>query len=168
MTSVSKPKRTGKPASKRPKKNNISEGIQRLQNVTGSVNAEHEAEINPSTSTPAELDENGISPPQDTTLRVTTDRSGHASTMSKNGGTPVLSVSQETSGHTSLRAQSSSLAPEGFNNDMIHAGGFSRLSGLSNRPHGIYAGMILTCFKQSTEQLKLLPLVKQRLRSSWR
>ena len=136
----------GKPASKRPKKKYNSEGIQRLQNVTGSVNAEHEAEINPSTSTPAELDENGVSPPQDTTLRlqVTTDRSGHASTMLKNGGTPVLSVSQETSGHTSLRAQSSSLAPEGFNNDMIHAGGFSRLSGLSNRPRRICAGMIMT------------------------
>ena len=147
MTSVSKSNQMGKPASKRAKKQNNSKCIQRLQSVTGSVNAGHEAEINPSTSTAAEPDERGISPPQDTTLRATTDRSGHASTRLKNGGTPVLSVSQETSGHTSFRAQSSSLAPEGFHNDMINAGGFSRLSGLSDCPQLVYPGTILTCFK---------------------
>ncbi len=147
MTSVLKPNRMGKPASKRPKKKNQSEGIRRPQKVLDSVNAEHEAEINPSESTPVELDENGIGPPQDITLRVTTNRSGHASNMLENGGTPALNASQETSGHTSLRAKSSSLAPEGFNNDMTDARGFSRLSGLSDRPHLIYPGMILTCFK---------------------
>lgn len=156
----------GKPASKRPKKKNPNEGIQRLQNVRGSVNAEHEAETNPSTSTSAEPEKNGISPPQDTTLRMTTNQSGRDSMILKKGGSPALSVSQEISGHTSPRAQSSSLAPEGFMNDTINARGFSRLSGLSGRPHLIYPGLILTCFKQSSEQLKLLPLVKQRLRSS--
>ena len=155
----------GRPASKRPKKKNPNEGIQRLQNVRGSVNAEHEAETNPSISS-AEPEKNGISPPQDTTLRMTTNRSGRASMMLKKGGSPALSVSQEISRHTSPRAQSSSLAPEGFMNDTINARGFSRLSGLSGRPHLIYPGLILTCSKQSSEQLKLLPLVKQRLRSS--
>ena len=140
MTSVQKPARMGKPASKRPKKKNHSGGYQRLQKVLDSVDVEHEAEINPSTSPPAELDEYGISPPQDTALRVTTNRSSHASTMLKDRGTPGSRVSEETSGHTSLRAQSSSLAPEGFNNNMINARGFSRLSGLSNRPHLIYPG----------------------------
>ena len=165
MTSALKPSRKGRPTNRKLKKKNHSVGIQRLQKVLGSVNAEHEAEINPSTSTPAGLDESGISPPRDTILRATIDRSGHASTMLRNGGAPASSAPRETSGHTSPRAQSSSLAPEGFNNDMTNGRGFSRLSGLSYRPHLIYS-MIMTCYKQSTKQWKLLPLVKQRHRFS--
>ena len=168
MTSVLKTDRRGKSASKRPKKKNHSEGIKRLQKVPDSVNVEQEADINPPTSTPAGLDENGISPAQDTTLRITTNRSGHALTLLENRGTSALSVSPKTSGHTNLEAQSSLLSSEGFNNDTINARGFSRLSGLSYGPHLIYPGMMLTCLNQSTEQLKLLPLVKQRLRFSQR
>lgn len=156
----------GKPASKRLKKKNDIEGTQAFQKVFGSPNAEHEAEIIQSTSTPAELNENAISPPQETTLRITTNRSGHASTLSKDRGTPTLGVFRGTSDHTRTGAKSSSLASEGFNDGMINARGFRRLSGLLGRLHLIYPGMIMTCQKQSTEQLKLLPLVKERLRFS--
>ena len=144
MTSALKPSRKGKPPNKKLKKKNHSVGIQRLQKVLGSVSAEHEAEINLSTSTPAGLDESDISPPQDTILRATIDRSGHASTILKDGGIPASSAPRETSGPTSPRAQSSSLTPEGFNNDMTNGRGFSRLSGLSHWPHLIYS-MIMTC-----------------------
>ena len=166
MTSVLKPDRICKPASKRLKKKNDSEGIQRRQKVLDSFNAEQEAELDHSTSTPAEMDENGISLPRDTTLRVTTNRSGHASTMLKDRGAPTLGVYQEPFEQIGFGAQSSSLAPEGLTDDMINARGFSRLSGLLDRPHFIYPAMTLTCRKQSTEQLKLLPLVKERLQSS--
>ena len=166
MTSALKPDQMGKPASKRLKKKNDSEGIQRVQKVFKSLNAEHEAETNHSTSTPAELDENGISPPQDTTLRIITKRSDRDSTLLEDRGAPSLDVFQEPPEQTSFGAQRASLAPEGLNDDMINARGFSRLSGLLDPPHLIYPAMMLTCQKQSTEQLKLLPLVKERLRSS--
>ena len=165
MTSVLKPDQMGKPASKRLKKRNDSEGIQRVQKFD-SLNAEHKAEINHSTSTPAELDEIGISPPQDTTLRMTTKRSDHNSTLLKDRGPSTLGVFQEPPEQTSFGAQNASLALEGLNDDIINARGFSRLSGLLDRPHLIHSAMMLTCQKQSTEQLKLLPLVKERLRSS--
>ena len=154
------------PASKRPKKGTDSKGIERLQKARGSLNAGQETEIRPSISTPAELDENGIRSFHETTLQTTGKRSGHASTMLEDRGTPALGASQETSGLTNLETQSSSPVPEGLNNDTIKARGFGRLSGLSARAHIIYSGMRLTSQKQSTEQLKLLPHVKQRLRFS--
>lgn len=166
MTSVQKPNRMGKPATKRLKKKNDSEGIQRVQKVFESLNAENEAEINHSTSTPAELDENDISAPQDTTLRTNTKRSDHDSTLLNDRGAFTSGVAQEPPEQTSFGAQNASLALEGLNVDMINARGFSRLSGLLDRPHLICPAMMLTCQKQSTEQLKLLPLVKERLRYS--
>ena len=166
MTSVLKPDRRCNPASKRLKNKNDSVGIQRRQKVYVPFNAEQEAELEHSTSTPAEMDENGISPPQATTLRITTNRSGHTSTMLKDRGAPTLGVYQEPSEQTCFGAQSSSLAPKGLTDDMINARIFSRLSGLLNRPHLIYPAMTLICPKQSTEQLKLLLLVKGRLQSS--
>ena len=165
MTTALKPSRKGRSTNKKLRKKNHSVGIQTLQKVLGSVDAEHGAEISPSISTSAGLDESGISPPRDTILRATIDRSGHTSTMFENGGTPALSAPRETSGPPSPRAQSSSLAPEGFNNDMINGRGFSRLSGLSYRPHLIHS-IIMICYKQNTKQWKLLPLVKQRHRFS--
>ena len=145
MTSVLKLDRTGKHASKSLKKRNDSEGIQRVQKVVDSLNAEHEAKVNRSTATPADLDENGISPPQDTTLRTNTKRSGRESTLSKDRGAPTLGVFQEPPEQTSFGAQSASLALEGLNDDMINARGFSRLSGLLDRPQLIYPAMMLTC-----------------------
>ena len=168
MTSVLKPDRMGKPARRRLKKKIDDEGIQRLQKVFDPLNAEQEAEINHSTSTPAELDEDGISPSQDTTRRTRSSRSGHASTMLEDRGSPNLGVLEEPSEQTSFGAQRSSLAPEGLNDDMTNARGFSRLSGLLDQTHLIYPATVLTCQNQSTEQLKLLPLVKERLQFSWR
>ena len=168
MTSGVKPDRMGKPAKKRLKKRNDDEGIQRLQKGFDPSNAEQEAEINHSTSTPAELDENGISPSQYTTRRMRSSRSGHASTMLEDRGAHNLGVLEEPSEQTSFGAQRSSLAPEGLNDDMTNARVFSRLSGLLDQPHIIYPTMVLTCQNQSTEQLKLLPLVKERLQFSWR
>lgn len=168
MTSVLKPDRMGKPARKTLKKKNDDEGIQRLQKVFDPLNAEQEAEINHSTSTPAELDEDGISPSQDTTHWMRSNRSGHASTMLEDRGAPNLAVLEEPSEQTRFGAQRSSLAPEGLNDDMTNARGFSRLSGLLDQPHLIYPAMVLTCENQSTEQLKLLPLVEERLQFLWR
>ncbi len=160
MTSVLKSDRVGKPASKRPKKKTDSEGIQRLQKALDSLNAEHEAEIRPSTPTPAGLDEDGISPPQETTFQINAKRSGHASTMFENRGTPALDASPETSGLTNPGAQSSSRAPEAFNNDMIKARGFGRLSGLSARPHLIYSGMRLTSLKTEHRTIEAIAACK--------
>ena len=168
MTSGVKPNRMGKPARKRLKRKNDDEGIQRLQQGSDPSNAEQGAEINHSTSTPAKLDEDGISPSQHTTRWVRSSRSGHASTMLEDSGAPNSGVLEEPSEQIGFGAQRLSLAPEGLHDDMTDARGFSRLSGLLDQQHLIYPAVVLTCQNQSTEQLRLLSLVKERLQSSWR